>query len=79
MSSDYRLGAQVCQFNAVQLSDTQVTHFAMSQIDTLTFCAHAYEISDAVAFLLRNEIQIGPTNKSVIHAMNCFPREHHNV
>jgi hypothetical protein len=79
MSSDYRLGAQVCQFRAIQLNSTGVTHFAASQIETLTFCAHAYGISDAVAFSLRNEIQIGPTNKSVNHTMNCFPREHHNV
>ena len=79
MSSDYRLGAQVCQFSAFQLPNTRVTHFATSQIETLTICAHAYEISDAVAFLLRNEIQIGPTNKSVNHEMNCFPREHRNV
>jgi len=55
MSRDYELGAEVCQFSAFQRLKAHVAHFATSQIETLTFCAHAYEISDAVAFLLRKQ------------------------
>jgi len=38
--------------------------YAVSQTDTLTICAHAYENSDAVAFLLRKGNPNWPVEKS---------------
>jgi len=49
---------------SIRRNSARLTHVANSQIETLTFYAHAYEISDAVAFLLRKQNPNWPDKKT---------------